>query len=185
MAEVRIKGVSFIHMNDFLRQEFEEAGHAKVVAALKPDVAKTLASAFGHEWYPFAHMVDVERAVAQAHFGGDATQIERFGFYDGTRQVGTIYRFLLRLLEPAFLLKQGNKIWRSYMNCGDLATESTGPRSCLVRLSGYDPLDRTHCFENVGAFKASLMVCGSKTPKVEHVECRLEGKPACVYHASW
>ncbi len=185
MADVRIKGVSFIHMNDFLREEFGEAGHAKVVAGLAPGVAQTLASAFGHEWYPFAHMVEIERALTQAHFGGDPRQIERFGYYDGTRQVGKVYRFLLKLLEPAFLIKQGNKLWRSYMSCGDFVSESTGPRSCVVRLSGYDPLDPAHCYDNVGSFKASLAVCGAKDPRVEHDECRLEGKPACVFHASW
>lgn len=185
MAEVRIKGVSFIHMNDFLREEFGEAGHAKVVTRIGPAAAKTLASAFGHEWYPFAHIVETERALADVHFGGDASRLERFGFYDGTRQVGKVYRFLLKLLEPAFLLKQGNKLWRSYMDCGDLVTESTGPRSCQAKLSGYDPLHLAHCFENVGTFRASLMVCGAKDPKVEHVDCRLKGAPACVYRASW
>ncbi|MGC4116657.1 MAG: hypothetical protein QM765_19220 [Myxococcales bacterium] len=185
MAEPHIKGVSFIHLADFLRQEFGEAGFSSVAARLGPGAAKTLSSPFGHEWYPLTHIVEIERALAEVHYGGDYKQIERFGAYDGKRQVGTVYRFMLKLAEPAFLLKLSRKLWRSYMDCGEVAVDNTGPRSAIARISGYDPLHVVHCHDGVGSFRASLEVCGAKDPKVEHVECRLSGKPACVFRLAW
>ena len=185
MTEAYTKGVVFIHMEQFLRAELGEAGRAQVLEKLGPAASASLTSARGHLWYPLADLVEVQRVLAETHFAGDPAQMQRFGFFDGSRQVGQIYRFLLRLLEPSFLLKQSNKLWRAYMNVGEITVEDSGPRGCLVRLGGYDPLHPVHCFDNLGAFGASLALCGAQDAKVEHLECRLDGAPACAYRASW
>jgi hypothetical protein len=184
-ATTRIKGVSFIDMGEFVTAQFGAQALEKLASALGPEVAKTLRSSYGHEWYPFAHIVEIEKKVAEIFFGGDYAQIERFGHFDGTKQVGFIYRVLLKLATPPFLLKQGNRLWHSYMDRGDLATEQLSDRRGVCRLSGYDPIHVAHCYENVGTFKAALQVCGAKAPRVEHVECRLQGAPACRYSLEW
>jgi hypothetical protein len=185
MAETSIKGVSFIHMNEFLRLQFGEDGFKKVMGAISPDAAKVLDSPYGHEWYPFRHIVEIERTLADTFYAGDYSKLAEFGHFDGLRQVGKVYRFLLRMLEPSFLIKQGNKMWRSYMNGGDLQCEIPGPKQFIARLTGYDPLHVAHCWENVGSFRASMEVCGAKQTQVEHTECRLKGAPACVYLGKW
>lgn len=184
-GETKIKGISFLHMGLFVEQEFKAAGVQRLHAALAPEVLETLQSSYGHEWYPLAHLVEVEKAVATLFFAGDASQMERFGHFDGLRQIGGIYRIMLKLATPPFLLKQSARIWRTYMDRGELVIQDEGPNTATVAVSGYDPLHVVHCYENIGTFRAGLEVCGAKAPVVRHRACRLQGAPACLFEARW
>lgn len=184
-VEPRIKGVSFIHFGEFVRETHGQQGLQRILEAVDPANATLLQKAYGHEWYPLRALVECEKKLVELFCGGDPRMVSRFGKYDSVRQVGAIYRVILRHMSTPFLLKRGPLIWKSYMDRGLVVPTQTGPNRIEVELSGYDPIASVHCFENAGSFEGALEVCGAKAAKVEHVACRLEGAPACRYVATW
>jgi hypothetical protein len=184
-SEPRIKGISFIHFGEYLREKHGQQGLDRVLGAVDPSFRDLPIKAYGHEWYPLRALVECERKYVELFHGGDPRQTAAFGKYDAARQVGAIYRVILRHLSTAFLLKRGPLIWKSYMDRGVCAPRETGPNRVEIDLGGYDPIDQVHCHENVGSFESALEVCGASDARVEHVACRLDGAPACHYVATW
>jgi len=180
----RIKGLSLMHLNDYMRETHGEEGYHRLLAALPPNVAETLKGAFGHEWYPLATLVECEKTFVDMFHGGDVTKTALFGKYDCARQIG-IYRVVLRHLNTDFLVKRGPLIWKNYMDSGECVSRETGDRIFEITLSGYDPMHRVHCYDAAGSFQGAVEVCGGKSVRVEHPTCRLEGGKACVYVCRW
>jgi hypothetical protein len=184
-VEPHIKGISFIDFGEYLIERHGQNGFKRVLDAVDPSVGTLLEKAYGHEWYPLRALVECEERYVELFYEGDPKATALFGKFDAIRQVGSIYRVILRHMSTPFLLKRGPMIWKSYMDRGICEPKQTGPNRFEVELKDYSPIHQVHCYENVGSFEGALEVCGAKNAKVEHVACRLEGAPACHYIATW
>lgn len=185
MEEIKIKGLSLVHLNRFLVERFGEEGLRRVIAALPPHQARFLQSPYAHEWYPLRDHAQIEAKVMDVHFGGDMSKAGEFGRYDSALQIGKVYRVILRVLDPGFLIKKSGALWKQVMSGGSCEVQVMGPTSCTMKLSGYDQGHEVLCHDWVGTLHGMLDVCGARQGKVTHPECRYHGAPHCLYEVSW
>ena len=185
MDEVKIKGVTLVHLNRYVSERFGEDGLQRVLAALPPHQSKILSSPYGHEWYALRDHAQIEAKVMEVLYGGDLSKASEFGRFDSALQIGTVYRVVLRVLDPGFLIKKSATLWKLMMTGGKCEVVVTGPTSCTMKLSGYDQGHEVLCFDWLGTLAGMLDVCGAKLPKISHPECRYHGAAHCLYEVSW
>lgn len=185
MEQIKIKGLSMVHLRKFLVERFGEAGLGRVLFALPPDQAQFLRSPFAHEWYPLRDHALVEAKVMEVLYGGDLSKAKEFARYDAALQIGSVYKVILRVLDPGFLIKKSGSLWRQSMSGGQCEVETTGPSSCKMKLSGYDQVHEVMCWDWQGTIEGMLQVCGARESVVTHPECRFHGAPHCRYDISW
>jgi hypothetical protein len=180
-----LKGVSFLNARPFVVERFGEPMFQRMLEAVGPQVAPVFRSPFGHEWYPLRHMAEWDAKLAELCFGGDVSRVAEWGAYDAKIQVGTVYRFLFRLLEPRFVIAKADRLLANSVRPATVAVTLTGEASAQVRLSGFSPHHLAFCHDWRGTLAGILELVGSKRAIVEHGACRLDGAPACVYNLSW
>ncbi|MGC4121679.1 MAG: hypothetical protein QM765_45295 [Myxococcales bacterium] len=185
MEQIKIKGLSMVHMHKFLVERFGEAGLSKVLAALPPEQARILRSPSAQDWYPLRDHALVEAKAMEVLYGGDLAKAKEFARYDAALQIGGLFKLVLRVLDPGFLIKKSASLWGQSFSGGRCEVESTGPQSCRMKLSGYDQVHEVMCFDWQGSIEGILQVCGVKESIVTHPECRFHGQPHCLYEISW
>jgi hypothetical protein len=181
----RIKGVFFVHFAEFLTAHHGRDAVERVAKAVSPDAAQALRSPFGFEWYPMSSAVELERAAIDAFYAGNTSHAERFGRFDLQRSLNTIYRFLFRLLDPDTLILRAGRVWSQYYDSGSVTAEKTGPHRCVIKVFDFNPIDAVHCHEIRGGLLGALDAADVRTGAVEHKECVLDGKSACVFDVRW
>ncbi len=184
MEEVKFKGLTLVHLHEFLLEQFGEEGIQRVQSRLSPLSAEAFLAPSGQAWYPLAMDAEIEAAAIDELYGGDYSQAARWGRYDARRQVGWLYRYLFRMLRPAQVLDKAATLWKGTMSHGTCEVVPAGPREVLVTLSGYDQLHRVLCYNWQGSFLGVLEACGVRG-QVVHEACRFDGAPACAYRLSW
>ncbi|HEY3445316.1 MAG TPA: hypothetical protein VGK67_03085 [Myxococcales bacterium] len=185
MEQIKIKGLSMVHLRRFLVERFGEDGLARVLAALPPDQARLLRSPAASEWYPLRDHALIEAKVMDVLYGGDLSKAKEFARFDAALQIGGIFKFFLRVLDPGFLIKKSASLWSQSFSGGRCEVETTGPHSCRMKLSGYDQVHEVMCSDWQGTLQGMLEVCGVKESVVTHPECRFHGQPHCLYEVSW
>lgn len=185
MEQIKIKGLSMVHMHQFLVERFGEEGLGRVLAALPPEQAQFLRSPKAKEWYPLRNHALIEAKVMEVLYGGDLSRSKEFARYDAALQIGNVFKLLLRVLDPGFLIKKSGSLWSQSMSGGRCEVESTGPSSCRMKLSGYDQVHEVMCHDWQGTVEGMLTVCGAKETTVTHPECRFHGAPHCLYEIRW
>jgi hypothetical protein len=185
VAEVNVKGISLIHLRDFLVAAHGEEGLRAVAGSLSPGVAKALATPAAMAWYPLKDYVEIERAVIGRFYGGDVSQAARIGRHDLEESLNKVYRFLFQFMEPTFLIKRSARLWNTFISGGGIELEQPTPRSARIRLRDLDTLHPVYCHDLSGSFAGALSACGQGHAVVAHTECRFRGGKACVFEGRW
>ena len=185
VEEIKIKGLSMVHMHRFLVERFGEDGLARVLAALPPERAQVLRSPSPSAWYELRDHALIEAQVMEVLYGGDLSKAKEFARYDAALQIGNVFKFVLRVLDPGFLIKKSGSLWSQSFSGGRCEVESTGPASCLMKLSGYDQVHEVMCHDWQGTVEGMLQVSGVRESIVTHPECRFHGAQRCVYDIRW
>jgi len=182
MDDTKVKGLAFLHINEFVESQFGEGGLSRVAAKLPPEVRRSFETPHAFDWYPLTHHAVIEQAVCDELYGGDYSKAALLGRYDAMAQIGKVYRGILNFMNPAFLIKCAPKLFSLTMSQGKCEVEMMG-RDMVLRLSGWEQPHKVICYDWLGTIEGALEVCGVACSKVVHSECRLEGAPACVYVA--
>jgi hypothetical protein len=183
--EPRIKGVSFVHLHDFVAQNHKDEGIDKVVARLTPEQGRAFNVPNATEWYPLTTLIAVERAIVELYYAGDVQEAWRFGQYDLQLSVGRVYRFLFQMLQPTFLIKRGAKLWGTMVEGGKMSVEELEPRHVRVHFDDFNPIDRVYCNDMRGSLLGMLEACGIKSGAVTHPKCVLDGAKSMMFDVTW
>lgn len=183
MTEAHIKGISVLHLNEFVRKTHGDAAFERLAAALPEPAAAVFRHPTASDWVPLAQYIATEVKVLDLLHGGDYSAAFALGKHDLEASIHTIYRFLFLFLEPDF--HRSARLWASYMDHGRLTTVRKGPRAATATLTGLVIPHPVYCHEMRGSLTGSLIACGAKTAEVVHTECMQHGAPACVFEASW
>lgn len=184
-AEINTKGLSFVHLRQYLLDHFGEKEFDRVCDALSPECAAIFRSPFAHEWYPLKIQAAIEAKTIELLYQGDYRRAEDFGRNDAQKQIGSVYRFLLAIMAPGFLVKKADRLWKLSMSGGRCEVDQVNERGCRVRLSAYNSHHEVLCYDWLGSFKGMLEVCGVKNPVVEHTACRFRSSLYCEYLLRW
>jgi len=184
-VEPRIKGISLVHLSDFVRAEHGEDAHRELCRSLPGPEAKAFELPSAFDWYPLSQYIAIEKRVLEAQYGGDVKEAWRFGAFDLERALNVVYRIAFRFMSPADGGARSAKLFNTFIDQGAMEVTAQGDKRFLVRFPGLETADEVYCNDLRGSIIGTLRVCKIPEPKVEHVECRQRGGAVCTFEATW
>ena len=74
----------------------------------------------GVRWYPLALYARLLRAIDQQIGAGDLRAIPPIGRFEAERDLPTIHRLLLKMVNPAYVVDKVAELWPRYHSTGEL-----------------------------------------------------------------
>ncbi len=185
MAEPKTKGVALIHMAEFIQETWGADGFARYLKALPEDLRGRLQQPNATEWYSLAGHAESIKRLADLFYGGDYSKTDVVGVHNLNKSVNGVYRLVVRLLEPEFLIRKSARLWSAFVDTGTLQVERVGERQLRIWLEGIRSPHPAWCHSVGGSFVGALQACHAKDAKSVHDRCVANGAAACEYQVSW
>jgi DNA-binding CsgD family transcriptional regulator len=171
------KGIRFTSPQAFVvERSGAEAWEALVASLPAPDRA-ALREVVPAGWYDHALRARLVRRLS-GRFGAAAAF--ELGRHEAERDLTTVHRWFLRLVKPAFAIRNMNLYWCRSEAGGRWTSEVDG-QAIVARLYDWDPVEPALCRTLEGYLGRTLELLGDGKVAVEHVRCRAEGAPFCEF----
>jgi hypothetical protein len=139
IGEPLCKGTALIAALDFAKTKWGKTW-AEVVANRNAASVKALAQpVLASKWYPTPTYVTLLESICAGSASQSAHEISaELARFEVERDFGQgIYRSLLSVASPAFLLRMSANIWSIYSKTGKLYVVADGPRAANLQLCGF------------------------------------------------
>jgi hypothetical protein len=183
--EAMTKGFAFDNVRVFARTRFGPEGWGATLAHMVPEDREVLGAVVSVGWYPLPLYARLIRALDEAYGTGDCAIIIQSARFAAERNLGTVFRTLLRFTSPAYMLEKFGQYWPRVHDTGrwELVREGDGAASATLYDLGY--VDQAICRDLGGYFARTLELVGAKGVILDHVRCRARGADACEFRARW
>jgi len=185
----QVKGVLLVHLREYV---IEHHG-AEVWDALTPRLAVADPGVWqglilSSSWYP----VRVWNHAFSAFLTGrsDArAELRQIAHFVSERDLSTVFRMLLRIAPPEFVLSRLGALWSRYFDMGSMRPTKLGPRHWEAVLDapvGEDaaPGELT-CMGISGWIERALERTGTRNARIVQTHCRFRGAAHCDYDLTW
>lgn len=135
-------------------------------------------------WVEFALQVRLLRAIDRVFGSGDLTTLFHVGHYMGQRDIPRVFRPLLRLGNPGWILEVSTRMWRYYHSQGYWETERT-PVTVMATLHDHPECDEAFCRTFAGWVVGAIEISGASDVMFDHVVCAARGAQHCVFTGRW
>lgn len=170
---------------DFLRAEIGATAHRRALAALDRACCARLEAAAPGDEVPFADLVALWRAADDVCRAEHPDWMERAGAYSIALRGAQLYGGILRKASPREFLTQSVSLFQLFYHPGDMEVVEERVGYAVLRLVGFDPMDRLFCRRLTGGLRESLRIAGGERPVVTHVRCAGEGDAFCEWELRW
>jgi hypothetical protein len=184
------KGSILIYTREFVQTRLEAGAWERVLAQLEPEDRALFAGVpLASSWYPVAHWNRLMGVVLPMISHDPAESMRVLAGYIAQSDLSSVYKLVMKLGSPEFLLKRTGQLWSRYYDAGSLTPEEVGPQHWRLNLTGPVSMeaapDAYTCGPGVTAWVANgLLLSGTKARVVE-TRCRFRGSPRCEYDVSW
>ena len=187
----RCKGSILTHLRAYVESSYGSRVWQEMLEASSPDdrgVHEGIVLAGG--WYPVGVW---NRALAwllpRYHGKSPDEEMRRVAAFIADRDLNSVYKMVLRLGSPEFLLRRTDALWSRYFDGGKFGSAEDGPKRFKLWLDapgGLDVPDRFTCDPGVCAWiEMGLRNTRVTTGSVRHVDCRFNNGQRCEYVATW
>lgn len=185
MPEPMTKGVALVHFHEFVHERHGEAGFQRLLAALPETLQARMRVPNATEWYPLVGHAETLKVYADLFLAGDYAKTGEIGVHNLRKSVTGVYRMIVRLLEPEYLVRKSARLWSSFVDTGALEVTSVAERRLRIRLVGIKTPHPAWCHSVGGSFEGALLACNAKEPKAAHDVCAAAGGPECSFDVRW
>jgi len=179
----RIKGQAFLGFLDTLERVRGVETRRQVTAGLPEDVRAALRNGeivamgwYSIEWYGSVH------AAARAVCGPSVSR--EIGREAARSDFNTIYRFILKFLSPATLLKKSSNIFALFCDEGKV-TAATKPGSARIHYSDCSGACRGMWETVLGSTELMIELCGGRGVSGKAVSGGGDGDSSMVAQFTW
>ena len=188
--EAHGKGTLLVNLKAYVERQHGVVGWQQLMEALEPADRELLGGlVLVGGWYPVGVWNRaLEKYLARSRAPSqEMVEIARF---IADRDLNSLFKALLRMGSPAFVLSRTDSLWRRYFDVGRFGHEELGDRHWHLTLeapAGQDAgPDVWTCNEGVsGWLTQALELTGARSGRVTHVRCRYQGSSHCEYEAHW
>ncbi len=145
--------------------------------ALAPDVHPRV-------WYPFESYCRILANIDRVLGDGDRRLLHEVGQEMAQRDIRRIFRPLLKLGRPGWILEFHRRLWRTYHDHGEWTIDRT-PVSLIATLSDQPGRTEDACAAFMGWMEAALKMSGAAHVDGSHPVCIGRGGPHCVFTCRW
>jgi hypothetical protein len=185
VPEALLKGSAYLSTLAFIVENFGDLAKERVLARLSDEDREM----YGHvmlpiQWYPLAPFPRLLRAMEAELGKGDMSLVTERGTWAAIRDMKTVHKVLLKLLNPQWIIEKGQRLWPNFHTSGRWEAERVGDHTARATLHDLGVVDDAMCATLKGWIIGLLTLAGT-TPIVDHIDCRVRGASACVYQVTW
>jgi len=184
------KGSVLLHLRSFvLKFHGDDAWDAVVKDASNEDRAVLSGLIIHGGWYPVGVWNRVLDMVFKRHYPSADDGMRQVSEFIANEDLKSVYKMVLRLGSPEFLLKRTDSLWSRYFDAGHMLHEEIGPHRWKLRLDAptgeNDAPGYLTCGPGVSAWVGHGLRLTGTTARIEHVRCRMSWNGPCEYHVQW
>ena len=135
-------------------------------------------------WYEFAHLMAVDRAIVKTYGGGDVGVLRQVGAYSARLNLNGVYKVFRRNSIHEFL-ENGARLHSKFQDFGEAAYLKSSEFSSQMihnRYCSYSPL---FCESALGFYRESLQLHGARNVAVDETCCQCRGEESCTFALRW
>jgi hypothetical protein len=186
----KAKGSVLLHLRAFVEKFHGEEAWEAALGELSSDDRVVLTGLVIHGgWYPVGVWNRVLKVVLQRHYPSMDDGMRQVSQFIANADLNSVYKMVLRLGSPEFLLKRTDSLWSRYFDTGKMFHEELGPRRWKLRLDA--PTDENKapsyftCGPGVSAWVGHGLRLTGTDARVEHIRCRMSLSGPCEYAVQW
>jgi hypothetical protein len=191
-GQARTRGLNVLAALDFARRRGGRDVISRVLKHLPEADLQLLTGGEGRmgtslhatHWYPFALQCRLLRALDTELGKGDFSLLYDVGSHMARRDVPRVFRGLIKVGRPGWILELGTRMWRYYHDRGRWQLERT-PVSVIATLQEHPDADEAFCETFQGWAQAVLEMSGATDIQGGHPACAARGAPHCVFTVRW
>jgi len=184
-AAQQAKGSTLFSTQGFLAHQFGGAVLEQVLDGLAGPERERIGRAAPTDEVPYDLLLSLWRA-ADGVLGSDHPNwIERSGTFAISSLGVELYGGILRKASPTEFLTQRVSLFRLFYQPGNMEVVEEAPGRAVLRLVGFDPVERFFCRRQTAGLLCSIEIAGGKQARVEHSRCGLDGDAYCEWELSW
>lgn len=185
----RCKGSILVHLRAYADAAYgKEAWVDMVRYAPSDDRAVLDGIIIAGGWYPVGVWNRALGALISRHTVALDAEMRKVAGYIADRDLNSVYKMILRLGSPEFLLRRTDSLWSRYFDSGRFTHQELEPHRFKLMLdapSGANTPDRLTCGPGVCSWIEMGMKHTGVEGRVQHVECRFDNGNRCEYVATW
>lgn len=189
-APGRCKGSILVHLRSYAEAKYRAGAWQEVIDEATPEdraILQGLIIAGG--WYPVGVWNNALGVLLPRHRGVSIDhEMRSIAAHIADKDLNSVYKMILRLGSPEFLLRRTDSLWSRYFDSGRLRHEEIGPRRFKLFLEApatVDSPDRLTCDPGVCAWIEMGMKNTGVEGQVKHLDCRFTNGARCEYLVTW
>ena len=188
--EGHVKGTVLVHMRSFVVENQGEGAWQALLDALGPEDRAILGEiVLVGGWYPVRAWNNAMNVYLPRHYPIPGKGMTVLAKYIAEKDLGMLFKMLLKVGSPGFLMGRTPSIWSRYFDSGALASEEIDKGRWKLTLEG--PTRETEapnawtCGDGVCAWIGKGLELTGTRADVVQTACRYRGAQRCEYLATW
>lgn len=186
----KAKGSVLIHLRSFVEKFHGASAWQRVVIELPAEDRTVLNGLVIHGgWYPVGVWNRALKTYLTHHFPDVDDGMRQVSQFIANEDLNSVYKMVLRLGSPEFLLKRTDSLWSRYFDAGKMFHEEIGPRRWKLLLDAPTGENEAPgyltCGPGVSAWVGHGLRLTQTEARVEHVRCRMSLGGPCEYRVQW
>jgi len=184
--KLKFKGAGWKPIIEFVKVTFGEEGFNRVLESVSPE-CREIANGWVliSSWYDMQLIEEFIKATDRLLGKGDLDIARKMGRYSAEFGIKTVYKFLMKVGTPGFVLKRAPIIWSRYYSKGKLQIVLLKPGHAILRLTDMGTLSEVTCVRVTGWMEMTMKMSGAKNPSVEHISCPSRGDSFEEWEGRW
>ena len=135
-------------------------------------------------WYEFADLIAVDRAIVRVYGGGDDSVLREVGAHSARLNLNGVYKVYRRDSIHEFL-ETGARLHSKFQDFGDAAYVKSGPSAGAMVHRGYPSYSPLYCQSALGYYRESIKLHGAQNIVVDETSCQCLGAESCAFALRW
>ena len=153
--------------------------------ALSPEARQGLSgSILASTWFPFAWLVELDRAMMDIYGHGSLEFLQDLGRYSAKINLSTTYRVFNRDTNHEFF-QNSALLHAQFQDFGKAAYVKSGETAGKMIHTEYQCFSPVFCASAIGYYEGVILSHGSKSATVRETECQCYGDKSCTFEMKW
>jgi len=190
MGMGKAKGSVLLPLRSFIEKFNGADAWQDVMNGVLPEDRAVLSGLVIHGgWYPVGVWNRALSTYLKQHYTSVDEGMRQVSQFIANEDLNSVYKMVLRLGSPEFLLKRTDSLWSRYFDSGKMFAEETSPRRWKLTLDA--PIGENEapsyltCGPGVSAWVGHGLHLTRTEARVEHVRCRMSTGGSCEYRVQW
>jgi hypothetical protein len=181
----KLKGGIFRSHMQWVRDHRSAGDLQRLLASLSPELQKAMSGAvLATVWYPFAWLLELDRAIVNLFGGGNNSVMRDLGRYSASINLSTTYKMLDRKLNHEFF-RNSAILHSQFQDFGKVLYEQSGESGGRMIHTSYPSFSPTFCMSALGYYEGCIESHGGTSARVTEQECQCYGDPSCTFVMTW